>query len=167
MCNILSVSYLRSLLQRLGIPVTFAYASYGTATSIPLTIALQKVVGWNEQITPKNISYLDGVFTAEKAGVFAWTLERQYTNTDNNPNDRVVLTIEIRKNGQVFTTRSADIGTPSNPNKPIFSEFTSPFIVRVEKGDTFSFWVGGSDGLLDPTAAFFIIGQLTAHRIDS
>lgn len=166
MCKILSVTYLRSLLQRLGIPVSFAYCSYGTDTAIPLTTTFQNVIGWTEQITPKNISYSNGVFTAVLGGVYEWILERQYINADSNPNDGVVLTIEIRKNGQIFAERSANIATAANPNKPVYSEFASPFIINVEAGDTFSFWVKGDDGGINPTAASFIIGQLVANRIN-
>ena len=152
MCNLPPLNWLVKGLKKLSIVTDVAYCSYNVEPDLSLTNTYQVVTGWNELITPQNISLDSGVFTATKSGVYEWDLERVYTNEENNSSG-IVLYLRVIKNGtdEVFMGE-APIPDAANSSKPILVGLTSPFIIAVEANDTFQFEVKATDGGTDSPA---------------
>lgn len=143
-----------------------AYCCYSSEPSILLTNTFQKITTFTEIVTPVNISLDNGVFTADKSGLYQWVLERGYTNEDSNPSAPIEITIEIRKNSSnVIYNRTAIIGAATSNSEPSVITFTSPFIMNALFGDTFEFYFKASEGVANPSSTMLSRIQLSVNRL--
>ena len=144
-----------------------AYCGYMTSPMLNLTNAYQKVIGWTEQVEPQGISHLNGTFTATISGIYKWDLERIYINHDTNPSTPpIIVYIEAIKNDSIVAfMRDMQVATATANDEPSTIARTSPFIFRVEAGDTFYFQVKALDGTANPEDMELALMQMTAHKI--
>ncbi len=143
-----------------------AYCCYSGEPDMVLTNTFQKLTTFTEIVTPVNVSLTDGVFTANKSGLYQWVLERGYTNEDSNPSSPIEITIEIRKNSSnVVYSRTAIIGAATSNDEPATVTFTSPFIMNVLFNDTFEFYFKANEGASSPLSTMLNRIQLSANRL--
>jgi hypothetical protein len=145
-----------------------AYCAYSKSSELSLTNSFQVVKGWSELITPLNISYNDitGNFKALEEGVYEWTLERIYTNSDINPVAPIQLSLQVIINDSILAfSRTAIIGAATANDEPNVISFTSPFIYEVAKDTEFNFQVKASEGANTPESTKLVTMQLKAIKI--
>ena len=148
-------------------PTTVTYCDYSTTPSLKLTTTPQIVTGWSENITPFGISESNGRFTVNDSGVFKIDLERIYENDDNNPSDKVFITISVYKNSDPIAifTRTAPIASATANDEPAIDTFTTPSMQTVNSGDYFEVYVSGEDNGLDPQDTELIRMKIVANKV--
>lgn len=166
-CNFPPLGWIKKAMTKLGIVTDFSYCSYTSAPNLALTSTYQKLTVFDELIPPVKVSLVNGDFTALAGGVFQWHLERIYQNNDQNPSDPPVqLFIEVRKNSLPIFSRQAPMGSANSPSEPSIDTYSSPFIIKVDKGDVFNFWFKAEDGLgSTPQNVSLTRVQLIANKI--
>lgn len=101
-----------------------------------------------------------GVFTTTDHAGVRLILERSYANSDANPTDEVLATIDLRKNNVSVQSYSAVIPPASNPGGDGTLSITDPFVFEVTDTDEWTIYVSASDNGGNPVNA-----RLTRMRL--
>ena len=144
--------------------VPIMYFDIASNPSLALTSTPQMVSGWTKIVPAVGADITDGRTTFNESGILQVSLERIYQNDDQDPNDVVEVTIEVRKNGVTLFTRSSTISSATRADEPAIASFTSNGIRDINSSDYFEVYVSGTDGDVNPASTILksirMIGNL-------
>lgn len=161
----MGLTNINTWMKQKGVVTEHASFCYQTTGAIPLNIAPVQATSFQECGIVENVTESNGVFTALVGGRYLWNLERVYKNTDHNISSEITLYLDVKKGNDIVIARELPLSEAKSAQNPSGATLTSSYVLDVEAGDTFTFWVHAIDGASNPASTTNELIQVTGHKI--